>query len=143
MAWTISWKFGIWRLSYISYSYLWLADLISNTLYTPSRNPLCWGIFTEIASSRLFEFSKYYCEKCKWFLSICWRFNCFTKINSNKGVVYYGCISSPLIKGWSKILVFRARSSWILIAFPLKLEKNCTDFYFNVGILCLCSCQSY
>lgn len=112
-------------------------------MYTPYKNPRCWGIFIEIESSLLFEFIKYYWEKCKWFFNICWRFNCLIKISRSIGVFYSVCISSPLIKGWSKTLIFKLRSSLIVIEFPLKLEKNVVAFYFKVGTLNLCCCHSY
>ena len=31
----------------------------------------------------------------------------------------------------------------MLIEFPLKFEKNSSDFYFKVGTLCLCCSHSY
>jgi len=94
-------------------------------------------------SNLLLEFSKYSCEKWRWFLSICWRFNCFPKINKSSDVLSYVCISSDLMNGWSKMLIFSDRSYVIVIEFPLKLEKKWRTFYFRFTILYLCCCHNY
>lgn len=111
----ISWKLGIIGFlssasASASYSYFGFVILRRNVLYAFSKKSCLWGILAVRESSRFLEFIRYYCEKYIWFSRICWRLSCLINIKMRRGVFYYVRISSPRIKGWSKIFIFKARS---------------------------------